>query len=75
MSPSNPQPAAAQILVLSLGLLSYASVDAFASQACTQLHRIDPIVLNEGVGSETLCPVEGLELTVNTNVISTFPLA
>ncbi|KAF6231962.1 hypothetical protein HO173_009799 [Letharia columbiana] len=64
------------ILVLSLDLLSYASVDAFASQACTQLHRIDPIVLKEGFGSETFCPAEALELINTTRIsISTLLLA
>lgn len=55
-------------------LNSYDSVKAFCAQA-RDLERLDVVVENAGIAIPTHVEVEGMESTIQTNVIATFLMA
>ena len=63
------------VQVWSLDLCSYRSVKAFAAQANQELNRLDAVVEDAAVATPKFRLAEGNELTITTNVISTFLLA
>jgi retinol dehydrogenase-12 len=63
------------IEVWPLDLCSYDSVVSFADRCNMELDRIDAVLENAGVSTETYRRAEDNELTVTTNVMSTFLLA
>jgi NAD(P)-dependent dehydrogenase (short-subunit alcohol dehydrogenase family) len=63
------------IEVWSLDLASYASVQAFAAKASKDLPRLDVLLENAGVATAKFTIAEDNELTLTTNVVSTFLLA
>jgi NAD(P)-dependent dehydrogenase (short-subunit alcohol dehydrogenase family) len=58
-----------------LDLASYRSVKQFAQRAHETLERLDALVANAAVATPSFRLVEGNEMTITTNVISTFLLA
>ncbi|OKL57905.1 hypothetical protein UA08_06419 [Talaromyces atroroseus] len=60
--------------VWELDLASYASVQAFAKRASTELSRIDVLLENAGLATEQFKFAENQERTITVNVISTFLL-
>lgn len=66
-------PGTVEVWPLDLG--SYASVRAFAARAAADLDRVDVLCENAGVEARTKRVVEGHEVTITVNVISTFLLA
>ncbi|ETS86543.1 hypothetical protein PFICI_00371 [Pestalotiopsis fici W106-1] len=52
-------------------MASYASVQAFAKKASTELDRIDGVVANAGIMVDQWEPVEGMESGIQINVVST----
>jgi len=60
--------------VWQLDLSSYASIKAFADKAKAELPRLDALCLNAGIGTRTFREVDGVEESINTNVISPFLL-
>ncbi|KAH0841731.1 hypothetical protein AYO21_01038 [Fonsecaea monophora] len=66
-----PQPT---IIVFELDLCSFPSVVAF-SERCKDLPRLDAAILNAGIQRTEFTLVEGYEMTITVNVISTFLLA
>lgn len=74
--PSDARPAVAPIIeVWQLDLTSFASVRAFAQRANTTLPRLDVLLNNAGVMVSHFQLVEGHEITITVNVISTFLLS
>ncbi|KAI9726927.1 MAG: hypothetical protein M1828_000275 [Chrysothrix sp. TS-e1954] len=63
------------IEVWQLDLSSYASVQAFAARAENKLERLDVVVENAGIATQTFRLMEDNEATLTTNVVSTFLLA
>lgn len=61
--------------VWELDLSSYASVKAFASRAVSSLSRIDALIENAAVASDSDVRAEGHPLSVTVNVTGTFLLA
>ncbi|KAF2802842.1 NAD(P)-binding protein [Mytilinidion resinicola] len=61
--------------VWQLDMSSYASVQAFADRAKAELPRLDILLLNAGLGTMKFRMAEGLEETINTNVVSLSLLA
>ena len=53
----------------------YASVLAFGTEIATQLERLDAVVLNAGIATETFAVLEGNESSMTVNVVSTVLLA
>jgi retinol dehydrogenase-12 len=66
---------AGDIEVWPLDLSSTSSTLAFAERAKAELPRIDVLVENAGVHNKTRIDSEGMELTIQVNVINTFLLA
>lgn len=60
--------------VWELDLASYASVQAFAKRASTELSRIDVLLENAGISTNEFRLAENHERTITVNVISTFLL-
>jgi NAD(P)-dependent dehydrogenase (short-subunit alcohol dehydrogenase family) len=58
-----------------LDMSSYASIEAFAERAKTELPRLDVLLLNAGIGTRTFRVAEGIEEVINTNVVSLSLLA
>ncbi|KAF2494652.1 putative short-chain dehydrogenase, partial [Lophium mytilinum] len=63
------------IKVWQLDMSSYASVQAFAERATAELPRLDILLLNAGLATMKFRMAEGLEETINTNVVSLSLLA
>ena len=63
------------IEVWNLDLSSYDNVKAFAAKATAELPRIDAVIENAGVATDKYKKAEDNELTITTNVVSTFLLA
>lgn len=57
-----------------LDLASYASVQAFAKRAASDLPRLDAAVLNAGIAVSKFTMAEDNESTITVNVVSTFLL-
>ena len=57
-----------------LDMSSYASVQAFADRAKTELPRLDVLIGNAGIGTRTFRMTEDNEETITTNVVSLFLL-
>lgn len=64
------------VQVWALDLASYASVQAFAARAATELDRLDAVVCNAGmyVYKSGFSLAEGQEVTITVNVVSTLLL-
>lgn len=62
------------IEVWPLDMSSYDSVKAFAARASSNLPRIDGVLANAGIMTTNFQLSEGLEQTLNVNVVSTFLL-
>lgn len=62
------------IEVWPLDMSSYDSVKAFAARASSALPRIDGVLANAGIMTTNFQLSEGLEQTINVNVVSTFLL-
>lgn len=58
-----------------LDLSSYASIKSFASRAVSSLSRIDAVIANAAVASDSKGRAEGHPLSVTVNVTGTFLLA
>ncbi|TVY18547.1 Short chain dehydrogenase sol3 [Lachnellula arida] len=63
------------IEVWALDLTSTASTVAFAQRVNKELPRVDVLVQNAGINSKTYAVSEGIEQTMQVNVINTFLLA
>lgn len=63
------------IEVWDLDLTSTASTVAFAERVNKELPRVDVLVQNAGINSKTYAVSEGIEQTMQVNVINTFLLA
>lgn len=61
--------------VWQLDLSSYASVEEFAARVNKELPRLDVILENAGIATQSYDLAEGNESTITTNVISTYLLA
>lgn len=63
------------LLVWKLDMSSYASVQAFAEKAKSELSRLDSLILNAGLGTTEFRTTEDNEETITTNVVSLSLLA
>ncbi|KAK6066328.1 short-chain dehydrogenase [Seiridium cupressi] len=63
------------IQVWHIDMASYASVQAFAKKASTELDRIDGLVANAGIMVDVWEPAEGMESGIQVNVVNTVFLA
>ncbi|KAH6971761.1 putative short-chain dehydrogenase [Ilyonectria sp. MPI-CAGE-AT-0026] len=63
------------LLVWKLDMSSYASVQAFAERAKSELPRLDSLVLNAGLATTEFRTTEDNEETITTNVVSLSLLA
>ncbi len=61
--------------VYELDYSRYASVLAFGAEMETRLERLDAVVLNAGIATETFAVVEDNESSITVNVVSTVLLA
>ncbi|KAK4193110.1 putative Dehydrogenase/reductase [Podospora australis] len=64
-----------KVEVWPLDLCSFESVAAFRDRAERELERLDVLLLNAGVAMRDVQMAGGYEMTITTNVISTFLLA
>ncbi|KIV94227.1 hypothetical protein PV10_02014 [Exophiala mesophila] len=62
------------IVVMELDMCSFPSIIAF-SERCKDLPRIDAVLLNAGIVQKEFNVIQGYELTLLVNVVSTFFLA
>ena len=60
------------IQVWHLDMSSYASVQAFSDRVQAELPRLDVLIANAGLGTETFRMTEDNEETITTNVVSLF---
>lgn len=58
-----------------LDLAEYASVEAFAKRASSELDRVDGLVANAGIANGSWAEYEGNEANITVNLISTLLLA
>jgi NAD(P)-dependent dehydrogenase (short-subunit alcohol dehydrogenase family) len=58
-----------------LDLAEYASVEAFAKKASSELDRVDGLVANAGIANGSWAEYEGNEANITVNLISTLLLA
>lgn len=66
---------AERVLVWQVDMASYDSVKSFSRKVVDNLGRLDALLANAGISTNTFVRAEGLEQTLTVNVVSTFLLS